>query len=263
MDRYEHKGTWSESLGIFLYTHLVILNKEVNEVSINDYSNFELKDVYIKSYNDWLDSKKRDASKITSWVNKNKSDFEHFKSNFGSKYKPKVELWSDREKTSYYKEKLQASFEFENYIANLLMKDFDMDLGQYLTPEGQYDLGENKLGIEIKNDTLIKKWGNVYIEYAEKSNAKNSKYVDSGILKNDNSIYFLIGTSDEFWIFKKQRLIEIFYEEKQLAKNDKKSQRGILFKKKATSLGYVFPVKNAGNDTISIEEMVKEIKAKK
>ena len=34
-------------------------------------------------------------------------------------------------------------------------KEYDLEIGQYLTPEGQYDLGENALGIEIKNDTLI------------------------------------------------------------------------------------------------------------
>ena len=161
MDKYEHNGTWNESLGVFLFSLLIYQNKEVNGVSISDYSAFELKDIYIKSYNDWLDDESRDATKLTQWVEYNQEDFNDFKLNFGSKYKPKVELWNDRQKTDYYKEKLQGAFEFENYIAELIMNKYGIDLGQYLTPEGQYDLGENSLGIEIKNDTLIKKYGNV------------------------------------------------------------------------------------------------------
>lgn len=46
-------------------------------------------------------------------------------------------------------------FDFENYIAELISDKYGINLEPYLTPEGQYELGENSLGIEIKNDTLI------------------------------------------------------------------------------------------------------------
>ena len=259
---YNHKGDWDESLNIFLYDKIIISNITVSVLSIDDYKTFELKDTLIASYNKWIDSSNPNKQLLKDWINANEKSVNHFRENFAITFKPKVELWSDRNKTTYYKEKLQASFEFENYIAELLQCDFNLDLQQFLTPEGQYDLGENELGIEIKNDTLIKKWGNVYIEYAEKSNSENYVFVKSGILKDDNSIYFLIGDRDGFWIFRKERLLEIYREEVSIVKSGEISKRGIKFKQIATSKGFVYPVKNALVDTITIEQMVKEIKEK-
>jgi len=126
-----------------------------------------------------------------------------------------------------------------------------------------YRQGENALGIEIKNDTLIKKYGNVYIEYAEKSAGGNFNYIDSGILKNDLSTYFLIGDTDGFWIFRKARLAEIYHEEIARNKKGQMSERGIQFKQKPTSLGMAFPVKYAQAEAITMDEMIAEIKAAK
>ena len=180
LEKYNHKGSWEESLNIFLYDKLIISQIAVATVSIDNYKSFELKDTLIASYNKWIDSSNPNNQLLIDWINENEKSVNHFRENFDTTFKPKVELWSDRKKTPYYKEKLQAAFEFS------------LDLQQFLTPEGQYDLGENELGIEIKNDTLIKKWGNVYVEYAEKSNSGNYVFIKSGILKDDNSIYFLI-----------------------------------------------------------------------
>jgi hypothetical protein len=261
-EKYNHKGSWDESLHIFLYHKLIISNITVSALSIEDYKTFELKDTLITSYNEWVGLSNSNKQLLEDWISVNEKSVNHFRENFTTTFKPKVELWSDRKKTTYYKEKLQASFEFENYIAELLQRDFNLDLQQFLTPEGQYDLGENELGIEIKNDTLIKKWGNVYIEYAEKSNSGNYVFVKSGILKDDNSIYFLIGDRDGFWIFRKERLLEIYREEVAIVKSGQVSKRGIKFKQIATSKGFVYPVKNAVADTITIEQMVEEIKDK-
>lgn len=262
LEKYNHKGSWEESLNIFLYDKLIISQIAVATVSIDNYKSFELKDTLIASYNKWIDSSNPNNQLLIDWINENEKSVNHFRENFDTTFKPKVELWSDRKKTPYYKEKLQAAFEFENYIAELLQRDFSLDLQQFLTPEGQYDLGENELGIEIKNDTLIKKWGNVYVEYAEKSNSGNYVFIKSGILKDDNSIYFLIGDRDGFWIFKKERLLEIYREEVAIVKSGNISKRGIKFKQIATSKGFVYPVKNAVVDTITIDQMVSEINEK-
>lgn len=229
----------------------------MDKVTIDHYPAFELTDKIIESYNNWVGSNCPQKEKIEDWLTQNKDQYNSFKEKFGTAYQPKVSLWSDRAKTDYYKEKLQDSFLFENHIAALLQGYYSLDLGPYLTPEGQYNLGENALGIEIKNDTLIAKYGNVYIEYQEKSNAFNGTYIDSGILKNDNCKFFLIGTVEKFYIFKKERLIEVFNEELLLYKDGKSSERGIKFKQIPTSRGYVYPVANAIHDAVSLDEMVK------
>ena len=255
---FKNSTDYLEYLQIFTFKKIILENN--TNFSIEEYHDFELTDNLIKEYNNWIIEKNSETVIIINWFSKNEQIVEHFKLHFNSIYKPKVCLWSDRSKTNYYKEKLQDSFLFENHIAELLKNQFGLEIGAYLTSEGQYELGENALGIEIKNDTLIEKYGNVYIEYQEKSNANNYNFVDSGILKKDNCKYFLIGTKDNFYIFKKTRLIEIFNEEYEIFKNNNKSNREILFKQIATSKGFAYPVRKAKEDMISIEEMVEEIK---
>lgn len=245
-----------EYLQIFCFYEIIIKNKSINQVSISAYQQFELTDIIIKKYNSWINNGCIKKAIIETWFDKKKEETLEFKNNFNTIYKPKVSIWSDREKTPYYKEKLQEAFIFENYIAKILHERFNVDIGMYLTPEGQYDLGENALGIEIKNDTLISKYGNIYIEYQEKSKAVNSSYVNSGILKKDNCKYFLIGTEKQFFIFKKSRLIEIFNEEMKFKKNKTPSKRDIIFKQQATSRGFVFPVNKARKEIISLEELI-------
>ena len=70
----------------------------------------------------------------------------------------------------------------------------------------------------------------------------------------------MLGTEKQFFIFRKSRLIEIYNEEKDLQKNKKNSKRGIKFKQISTSKGFVFPVKNAQAISLSLEELVLELK---
>lgn len=256
--QFENKTNPIEYLQIFIYGKLYF--DKCDYIEIDEYETFELTDKLINSYNEWVKNLGHIDSCVDMWLKSNTQKVEYFIENFNSKFKPKVSIWSDRVKSSYYKEKLQHSFEFENYIANLILKKYGLDLGQYLTPEGQYELGENALGIEIKNDTLIQKYGNVYIEYQEKSKDSNYNYVNSGILKVDNCTYFLIGTIEEFYIFKKDVLMNILNEELDNLHKGIKSHRGISFKQIATSRGYVYPVKHAIHDTVTMDTMIAEIK---
>lgn len=258
---FENKTNPLEYIQIFVFAHIEV--KGIKEFEIDDYINFELTDTLINSFNAWVGNNGHIESNTLIWLKENPEKVDYFIANFNTKFKPKVSIWSDRKKTAYYKGKLQDSFEFENYIANLISENYGLDLGQYLTPEGQYELGENALGIEIKNDTLISKYGNVYIEYQEKSSGNNFSYVNSGILKVDNCIYFLIGTIEKFYIFRKETLVQILNEELENLQKGIKSARNIVFKQIATSKGYVYPVKYAVNDTITMDTMINEIKERR
>lgn len=257
--KYSHSNTATEALSIFLYSKLVVNKINSDELSIEDYSKFEITDKDISNYNSWIEQGCPEFDLITIWLEKFKEVVEYFNSNFNTIFKPKVELWSDRHKTDYYKEQLQKSFDFENHIAIILKENYGLELEQYLTPQGQYELGENKLGIEIKHDMMYKKTGNLYIEYQEKSNANNVDWINSGILKKDNCKYFLIGDFDKFWIFNKNRLVEIFNEENNRVGN---SKRGIRFVQNATSKGFIFNIKHAEKEIIELDMLVKEIKEK-
>lgn len=77
------------------------------------------------------------------------------------------------------------------------------DIGLFYGKDQQYHQGETKAGIEIKCDMRLQKTGNVYIEYQERmTNA--GEWVDSGILKQDQTKYFLIGTVEEFFILPRE-----------------------------------------------------------
>ena len=118
LEKYTNSDKWEESLNIFLFVELILNKKDVDSVSIKDHRGFELTDKHIDAYNKCV--QEIGYGKIIEWYAKKNSEVEQFKHGFGTEYKKKVELWSDREKTPYFKDMLQESIEFEDYIEKLL-----------------------------------------------------------------------------------------------------------------------------------------------
>ena len=115
-------------------------------------------------------------------------------------------IWGEDKKTDVEIRRLTDSAKFEEYI-NEEFKKCGIDIGFYYYKE-QY-LGENKFGIEIKNDKVLKNTGNIYIEYQERHRL-GEEWNNSGILKEDNSKYWLIGDIDYYLIILKETLVDIF-----------------------------------------------------
>jgi len=85
------------------------------------------------------------------------------------------------------------------------------ELHRRIGREQQYQ-GETDEGVEIKFDQNIYEYfkkGRLYIETHEKADANNQEYASSGIYRNDNSVYYLIGNYNEWWIFNKEVLQKI------------------------------------------------------
>jgi len=131
--------------------------------------------------------------------------------------------------TEYYKEKLQQGLYFQDYIMELLYKN-GIPLISYSSKEYQNMIGENKAGIEIKNDMNFRKTGNLYIETAEKSKAENEYFVKSGIYRNDNTWLYLIGDKETVFVLSKKQL-QILH--------GKNKYRNV---KTATSRGFLLPI---------------------
>ena len=83
-------------------------------------------------------------------------------------------------------------------------------MGLYYGKDEQYYKGESELGIEIKRDIKASETGNLYIEYEERLRNRG-QWVKSGILKDDNTKYFIIGDIGQYWILSKEQLIQITY----------------------------------------------------
>jgi hypothetical protein len=128
------------------------------------------------------------------------------------------------------KEMLQKGLEYQDFVTDVLINELGIALSSYGSTKYQYTKGENKQGFEIKFDDKYKDTGNIYIEIAEKSNAVNLNFVNSGIFRNDNTWLYLIGNYNEIFIFSKKHLI-LMYKSKKYKEVETATSKGILIDK--------------------------------
>ena len=137
-------------------------------------------------------------------------------------------------------ENLQKGHEYQDFVVDRLLRE-GIFIGVYSSRKWQMDKGESASGVEIKFDGKWQKTGNLYIEVAEKSNAFNPYYVDSGIMRNDNSWLYLIGDYDSAFLFSIKQLKQILVIESEGCR----SARGIRQTQTKTSRGWLIPVNYA------------------
>lgn len=140
--------------------------------------------------------------------------------------------------TEYYKGKLEAGLEYQDFVADELRKS-GIFLGAYSSRKWQNEKGESASGIEIKHDMRMHDTGNLYIEVAEKANPNNAEYVPSGIMRDDNTWLYLIGDYNEAFLFSKKQLQSIY------ADKVNYTRRGIRERQTPTSVGFTYPIENA------------------
>jgi hypothetical protein len=114
-----------------------------------------------------------------------------------------------------HKNSLDVGLEFQDFIAERLIRELGIPLTYCTSRKYQYNVGENIQGVEIKYDARSTgccaimpntPTGNVAIEVAEKTKASNDIWVDSGIFRNDNTWLYIVGNYDCAWIFDKKYL---------------------------------------------------------
>lgn len=144
--------------------------------------------------------------------------------------------------------KQEKGFEFESYIMDWFCKQKNINLSHYTLLKEQIEKGENRQGIEIKNDQRFIETGNLFISIERDYGYK--KY-ESGIYKNQSWLY-VIGNEDEFYIFSTKHLKQ-YYEFNKPALFDgfKSNTNGI-------DRGFLLSKKQA--DRICIEKITKQTK---
>jgi len=115
---------------------------------------------------------------------------------------------------------------FENEIEYFLEKEYKLKIGMFHTKEEQFSKGENKLGIEIKFDMESLNTGNLYFEISEKSKPREGEYCTSGVFRKDNSISYLIGNHERFFIILKKEIIKYIDNKKDKLLKDIKTSKG-------------------------------------
>lgn len=227
------RGKLSPEDYLFLYWYAVL----IENVKVQ-YDDFQVSESLIDRYNNYL----------TQWNQEYNSNPEHF---------VKAIDWDkSRTKTDYFIGKLQKGQEFETWVENEFKK-YGVELGFYHDETGQFS-GENAYGIEIKHDMMLCKTGNVYIEYQERLKS-NKPWVNSGILKQDNSQYWLIGDMRQYVIIKKIDLINIY--KRLLNGNIITGCKFVSEKENGTSKGFIIPFDLALR--ISFAKSIEEFMRKK
>ena len=101
----------------------------------------------------------------------------------------------------------QDGLEFQDYVVDILTKEIGLPLSNYSSKKWQYNVGENKQGVEIKLDNRCTETNRLSIEIAEKSRASMPNYTMSGIYRDDNTWLYVHGNREIFFIFPKRYLV--------------------------------------------------------
>lgn len=142
--------------------------------------------------------------------------------------------------TEQYKQRFEKGLEYQDFVNTMLCR-----LGwpnvQFTSEKYQKQIGESYLGVEIKLHTRMPEFKELYIEVAEKSNAQNAAYVPSGIMRQDNTIFWIEGDFSTFYVLLKKDLVRIYESKEYLAPEF----GGQDISTTGTSIGYALPLKEA------------------
>jgi len=127
---------------------------------------------------------------------------------------------------------------FESWIEKYIKERYGKSLGVHYSKTDQLDIGESDSKTEIKHNHKYSKTGNLFIEIDKLT--KHGEWIKSGIYREDNSRWYLIGDRNKFWLFKKEIL------KKEFGNNHYSKIPGYLpgfaF---PTSHGYLLPIEKA------------------
>lgn len=136
------------------------------------------------------------------------------------------------------KERTSKGNLFEKYVCREMLRRYGISIHVYNNKQDQYDIGESQEGYEIKFDDITARTGRLWIEIEEKASPRPGDYVRSGIFRQDNSQYYIIGDYDLFFVFWKEELVAFkIGTDPQIIENCTKTSRGFfLYRKDAHRL---------------------------
>jgi hypothetical protein len=115
---------------------------------------------------------------------------------------------------SGYDDSYEVGNRFQDFVCMELAKQ-NIILQNINSKKFQYEIGENLQGFEIKYDSRCTgdkgtiPTNQLSIEIAEKNKSGNSKFIESGIYRKDNTWLYIHGNYMMFWIFSKKLLKQL------------------------------------------------------
>lgn len=113
--------------------------------------------------------------------------------------------YPDGDRPTLYEEGL----EFQDFVADLLMRELGFPLTSYSSKKYQWNHGENRQGVEIKLDNRCAgptATTNISFEVAEKRDKDVERWTLSGILRQDNTWLYVQGNYHRVYVFGKEIL---------------------------------------------------------
>lgn len=159
-------------------------------------------------------------------------------------------------------QKKKEGYEYENFISSLysLYSKSGRGLSFYMN-EDQFH-GETEEKIEIKYDDVYKYTRNLWIEYAEKQE-DSPWFKSSGIHKEDDVKYYLQGDYQEFFVFYKKDLQNIFdNKKKEVIFDETDTSQGMLLTRIQCFENCVRYIRIVDNRVESEDMNTKQIKVK-
>lgn len=108
---------------------------------------------------------------------------------------------------AYRSNKIESGLRYQDFVIDLLFQTIGLVVVQYASRMYQIAIGESRTGVEIKHDEKYASTGNLWIEVAEKARPRGGDYFPSGICRDDNSWFYVIGNYDVVFGFPKQTLL--------------------------------------------------------
>ena len=126
---------------------------------------------------------------------------------------------------NYYDDQLKNGNQFEEHVVKELQKK-GITLTLTRTKLEQIEIGETYEGYEIKYDKKYSETHNLWIETEERTDI-TKEWVQSGINRNDNTIFYVIGDYSRIFVFNKATL-KILSEKYEIQENNMKTSKGFL-----------------------------------
>ena len=142
----------------------------------------------------------------------------------------------------------QRAKEFESHVIDYFLNNKAISISHYTLLDEQIHKGENRQGIEIKNDQSFEKYGNLYISVKRVYSYQEHT---SGLYKNQHWLY-VIGIKHSFWIFS-TKLLRQYYEQ-----NKPELKRGFTSPKGGTEYGFI--LNKAQADELCVEKYDNQLK---
>jgi hypothetical protein len=139
-------------------------------------------------------------------------------------------------KTITKEQKFKKGISFESYIADWFQKEKGISLSTYHAHNEQRK-GENRQGVEIKNDQLFKDTGNLFISVKRQY---GSLMINWGVFKEDNTWLYVIGDKSKHWIFLRKNLQRYFVVKQPILKK-------VAIEKNGYEYGFLLPCDIADN----------------